>query len=66
MIVEALLVGLYVNRAGLNDRTDENLIAAYQAMLVQPAFAEGTRYAVSSAANVNERLDAAVAAFAVV
>lgn len=66
MIVEALLVGLYVNRIGLDDRTDGNLIAAYQAMLVQPAFAEGTRYAVSSAANVNERLNAAVAAFSVV
>lgn len=66
MIIEALLVALYVHRASLAGRTDAELIQAYQVMLAQPSFAEGARYAVSSEANVKERLNAAVTAFAVV
>lgn len=65
MIVEALLVALYVHRDSLADRTDTELIQAYKMMLSQPTFAEGARYAVSSQANVKERLNAAVAAFTV-
>jgi hypothetical protein len=64
MIVEALLVALYVHRNSLASRTDAELIQAYQVMLAQPTFAEGARYAVSSAANVKDRLHAAVTAFA--
>ena len=64
MIIEALLVALYSHRNTLAVRTDGELIAAYRTMLTLPAFAEGARYAVSSEANVKERLDAAVAAFA--
>lgn len=64
MIVEALLVALYAHRDTLKARSDTELIAAYSAMLSQPTFAEGARYAVSSEANVKNRLDAAVAAFA--
>lgn len=66
MIIEALLVALYVHRDSLASRTDAELILAYQAMLALPTFAEGARYAVSSEANVKERLNAAVTAFAVV
>lgn len=65
MIIEALLVALYVHRDSLAGRTDAELIEAYQVMLAQHSFAEGARYAVSSEANVKERLNAAVAAFAV-
>lgn len=64
MIIEALLVALYVHRDSLADRPDADLIEAYKLMLAQHSFAEGARYAVSSEANVKERLDAAVAAFA--
>ena len=63
MIVEALLVALYSHRHTLASRTDEALAAAYKTMLTLPTFAEGARYAVSSEANVKERLNAAVAAF---
>jgi len=66
MIIEALLVALYVHRDSLASRTDAELIRAYQAMLAHPTFAEGARYAISSEANVKERLNAAVTAFAVV
>lgn len=64
LVMEALLVALYSHREGLADRTDAELIAAYQDMLARPSFAEGARYAVSSVANVTQRLDAAVEAFA--
>jgi len=63
MNVEALLVALYVHRDSLASRSDIELIGAYRSMLSLPTFADGARYAVSSAANVKERLDAAVAAF---
>lgn len=64
MIIEALLVALYEHRESLAARTDAELIASYRAMLSQSIFAEGARYAVSSAMNVKQRLNAAVAAFA--
>lgn len=66
MIIEALLVALYVHRDSLASRADAELILAYQAMLAEPTFADGARYAVSSETNVKERLNAAVTAFAVV
>lgn len=64
LVMEALLVALYSHRGGLADRADVDLIAAYKGMLDRPSFAEGARYAVSSVANVTQRLDAAVEAFA--
>ncbi|WP_186178142.1 DUF262 domain-containing protein [Burkholderia gladioli] len=63
MIVEALLVALYAHHSTLADRSDAELVAAYQAMLAQPTFADGARYAVSSESNVKQRLNAAVSAF---
>jgi hypothetical protein len=63
MVMEALLVALYSHRDTLSARTDIELIGAYKNMLTHPSFAEGARYAVSSAPNVKQRLDAAVAAF---
>lgn len=64
MTMEALLVALYAHKHTLAGRSNAELIAAYQAMLAHPTFAEGARYAVSSEANVKQRLDAAVLAFA--
>ncbi len=64
MIMEALLVALYAHRDSLATRTDAQLIEAYNGMLQRPSFADGARYAVSSATNVKQRLDAAVEAFA--
>jgi len=66
MIIEALLVALYVNQDSLENRSDTELSTAFESMLALPTFAEGARYAVSSEANVKERLNAAVAAFAMV
>ncbi|PKO45401.1 MAG: hypothetical protein CVU30_00785 [Betaproteobacteria bacterium HGW-Betaproteobacteria-3] len=64
LVMEALLVALYSHRESLPGRADADLIAAYEGMLGRPSFAEGARYAVSSVANVTQRLDAAVEAFA--
>lgn len=64
LVMEALLVALYSHRESLAGRADADLIAAYESMLDRPSFAEGARYAVSSVANVTQRLDAAVEAFA--
>lgn len=64
MIIEALLVGLYVHRESLAGRSDSELIKAFKKMIQLDTFTDGARYAVSSEANVKERLDAAVAAFA--
>lgn len=64
MVVEALLVALYSHRATLADRSDDELNEAFTQMLMTPSFAEGARYAVSSVANVTQRLEAAVQSFA--
>lgn len=64
MIIEALLVALYSHRNSLAERSDEELVAAYLAMLDQPTFSEGARYALSSEFNVKQRLDVAITAFA--
>lgn len=63
MVIEALLVALYSHLDGLAERSDEQLIEAYEEMLNRPSFAEGARYAVSSVDNVTKRLEAAVEAF---
>ncbi len=63
LVIEALLVALYANRNSLAQRLDHDLISSYQSMLALPAFSEGARYAVSSEANVKNRLNAAVNAF---
>lgn len=64
MIVEALLVALYSHRDTLRDRSDGELLDGYRAMLANSTFSDGARYAVSSEANVKQRLEAAVSAFA--
>jgi hypothetical protein len=63
MIIEALLVALYSHRQNLAACSDESLRTAFEEMLSLPTFAQGARYAVSSAPNVKARLDAAVASF---
>lgn len=64
MVMEALLVALYSHLDGLEERSDDELGEAYKQMLTRPSFADGARYAVSSASNVTQRLGAAVEAFA--
>jgi hypothetical protein len=63
-LVEAVLVALYVNRAGLASRPSEHLRLAFKELQETPSFADSARYAVSSADNVKTRLRVALKAFA--
>lgn len=62
-LVEALLVGLYVNRTGLAGKSKEDLHTAYLALKSKPSFSEGARYAISSVENVKARLNDAIGIF---
>lgn len=62
-IVEAVLVGINVNRRLLQAADPAELRVKYQEMLTKPSFAEGARYAVSSADNVGSRLRDAITSF---
>jgi hypothetical protein len=63
LVMEALLVALYSQRGNLASRTDADLVEAYKEMQAHSSFSDGARYAVSSVANVTQRLNAAVSAF---
>lgn len=62
-LVEAVLVGLYVNLEKAKKRTPTQLTAAYAELKALPTFSEGARYAVSSAENVQARLGEAIRVF---
>jgi hypothetical protein len=64
MVVEAVLVAAYVHRSTLATREPSSLVKSFDKMMKEPPFAEGARYAVSSVDNVNQRMSAAIAAFA--
>lgn len=63
LLVEALLVAMYTHGDQLSDKSEQQLVTAYQAMRSEPSFNEGARYAVSSAENVKIRLSTAVKSF---
>lgn len=63
-LVESLLVGLFVNSANLNGMTDEEISEKFEQLKLLPSFVDAARYAVSSAENVNARLNAAINLFA--
>ncbi len=62
--IEAILVGLYVNRAHLASLSDPEILTKFQALKEVEAFAIGFRFAVTSTENVKSRINAAVTAFA--
>lgn len=62
-VIEAVLVGVLVNREGLAGEPGSRLHERYIKMLDLKAFSEGARYAVSSVENVKARLGDAIAAF---
>lgn len=62
--VEAVLVGLYLNRDKIAFKKPKDLQDAFAAMLIAPEFSAGARYAVSNVENVQSRLYRAAAAFA--
>ena len=62
--IEAILVGLYVNRALIANQSEQQILVKYQALKEVEAFAVGFRFAVTSTENVKARINAAVTAFA--
>ena len=62
-LVEAVLVGLYVNLAKLSGKSESELANAYLELKSKPSFAESARYAVSSVENVKTRLAVAIDSF---
>lgn len=64
LLVEALLVAMYTQGEKLAAMNSEAITEAYKAMRAHPSFVESARYAVTSAENVRNRLNAAVVAFA--
>ncbi len=63
LLVEALLVAVDVHRHELIAKSKTDLWRLYLEMRERPSFAEGARYAVSSAENVKKRLNDAIEAF---
>jgi hypothetical protein len=63
LLVEALLVAMYTHGDQLSNKTEDQLVNAYQAMRCEPSFNEGAKYAVTSAENVKMRLNTAVKSF---
>lgn len=63
LLVEALLVATYARGEELAAMSSQAITEAYRAMRAHPSFVESARYAVTSADNVRNRLDAAVEAF---
>ena len=63
LLVEALLVAMYIRGDQLANKTEDQLVEAYQTMRCEPSFNEGARYAVTSAENVKIRLNTAVKSF---
>lgn len=64
LLIEALLVAMYAQGDRLATMSSETVTAAYKAMRSHPSFADSARYAVTSADNVRNRLNAAADAFA--
>lgn len=62
-LVEATLVGMYVNIEVLKLRNAQEIRLAFESMKKSPTFSESARYAVSSAENVQVRLLEAISAF---
>lgn len=62
-LVEAVLVGLYVNLNKAEKKTSQQLNDAFSDLRKRPTFSESARYAVSSAENVQARLSEAISAF---
>lgn len=65
LLVEALLVAMYAQGQALAEKNWAGVAPAYMAMRAHPSFVASARYAVTSADNVRNRLNAAVAAFSV-
>lgn len=65
LLVEALLVAMYAQGDRLSRMTAEDIAQAYKNMRAHPSFVDSARYAVSSAENVRNRLNAAIDAFSV-
>jgi hypothetical protein len=63
LLVESLLVAMYTHGDQLSNKTEDQLVNAYQAMRCEPPFNEGAKYAVTSAENVKMRLNTAVKSF---
>lgn len=62
-LVEAVLVGLYVNLPALSGKSEAELANAYVDLKSKPSFADSARYAVSSVENVKTRMAVAIDSF---
>lgn len=61
--VESVLVGVLCNLKSLEEADDTELLARYENLKELPEFAQGFRFAVSSAENVKSRIGAAILTF---
>jgi len=64
-LIEAVLVGIYVNILSLDGVTPNQLKTSFSKLKSLPAFSESARYAISSVENVKARLNDAIDSFSV-